>query len=168
MNLYPDLIAQQITAITPEQLKKWDVKGIILDIDNTLTTHGNPVPSSGVVAWLQLMRENGMKLIILSNNRKERVEPFANGLELDFISNGLKPLKSGFLCCEKVLGIACKNLCMVGDQLLTDIMGGNRAGCKTILVKPIEVESMIFFRLKRSLERFLLRNIPGGSDWSNK
>lgn len=168
VNWYPNLIVNQVTCITPGQLKIWDVQGLILDIDNTLTTHDNPIPNDGVAAWLSLMQDSGMKMIVLSNNSKERVEPFAKVLGLDFISNGKKPLHSGFKRCEEALGISCQDLCMIGDQLLTDIWGGRMAGCKTVLVRPIQLEDMIFFKAKRSLERVILKNFPGGSNWACK
>lgn len=99
-------------------------------------------------------------MIVLSNNKPERVEPFAKVLGLDFIADGAKPLKKGYLRCSEAMGIPCEQLCMVGDQLFTDILGGNRAGCKTVLVSPIQEEKMIFFRIKRALERFLFRVCP--------
>ena len=90
---YPHAMAQRVYQITPQLLKSWGVKGLILDIDNTLTTHDNPIPDAGVSAWLEQNRREGIAMIVLSNNKPERVEPFAKILGLDYISNGAKPLK---------------------------------------------------------------------------
>lgn len=158
--LYPDAMADRVYRITPQLLQSWGVKGLILDIDNTLTTHDNPVPDAGVAAWLEQNRRAGIRMIVLSNNRPERVKPFAEILGLEFIANGAKPLKKGYLRCSEAMQIPCRELCMVGDQIFTDILGGNHAGCKTVLVQPIQKEKMAFFRLKRSLERLVMRLCP--------
>lgn len=153
---YPHAMADRVYKITPQLLKSWGVRGLILDIDNTLTTHDNPVPDAGVAAWLEQNRREGIKMIVLSNNKPNRVEPFAKILGLDFIADGAKPLKKGYQRCSDALGIPCEQLCMVGDQIFTDILGGRRAGCKTVLVSPIQKETMLFFRLKRTLEKWVL------------
>ncbi len=157
MNFYPQYMVKCVDEITPEHLQKWGIRGLILDIDNTLTTHDNPVPGQGVALWLKQMRDNGVQMIVLSNNTAQRVEPFAKILGLPFVANGKKPLKSGYLRCSKALGLPRDQLCMVGDQLFTDIWGGNCFGCKTILVEPIQLESMPFFKVKRFLEKQLLK-----------
>ena len=100
-NLYPSAMADRVYRITPQLLKSWGVKGLILDIDNTLTTHDNPIPDAGVSAWLEQNRREGIAMIVLSNNKPERVEPFAKILGLDYISNGAKPLKKGYQRCAQ-------------------------------------------------------------------
>ena len=157
---YPNVIAQRADQISPELLQKLGVKGLILDIDNTLTTHDNPVPDSQIAQWLEQNRKAGIKMIVLSNNKSSRVAPFAKILGLDFIANGSKPLKSGYCRCAEALGLSCEELCMVGDQLFTDVWGANRAGCKSILVIPIQLEKMWFFKVKRFLERKVMKKCP--------
>ncbi len=158
--LYPDAMADRVYRITPQLLQSWGVKGLVLDIDNTLTTHDNPVPDQGVTAWLEQNRQAGIQMIVLSNNSPERVKPFAEILGLDFIADGAKPLKKGYRRCSEAMNIPCEQLCMVGDQIFTDILGGNNAGCKTVLVQPIQKEKMAFFRFKRAMERLVLRICP--------
>ncbi|MBQ1519651.1 MAG: HAD hydrolase family protein, partial [Ruminococcus sp.] len=87
-----DFAFRKTVDITPDFLKKHGIKGLILDVDNTLTTHDNPVPADGITEWLENMRNNGIKLIIVSNNHPERVKPFADPLGLDFVSDSGKPL----------------------------------------------------------------------------
>lgn len=82
--------------ITPQKLKELGIKGLILDLDNTLTTHDNPVPSDGILEWLDCMKKNNIRLMIVSNNHPPRVKPFADMLGLDFVSEGRKPLTKGF------------------------------------------------------------------------
>ena len=150
--LYPNAVARRVWQITPQLLNSWGVKGLILDIDNTLTTHNNPIPEPQVAQWLEDNRRAGIRMIVLSNNHPERVRPFAQALGLEFIADGAKPLKKGYQRCSQALGLPCEQLCMVGDQIFTDVLGGRRAGCRAVLVQPIQPEKMLFFRLKRALE----------------
>lgn len=76
----------------PSCWKSWACAGLLLDIDNTLTTHDNPVPAAGVEAWVAGMQAAGISLCLVSNNHPPRVEPFAKRLGLDFVCEGKKPL----------------------------------------------------------------------------
>ena len=141
--------------ITPAFLKKHGIKGLILDVDNTLTTHDNPVPADGIVEWLDSMKANGIKLIIVSNNDAERVRPFADPLGLDFVSKSGKPLKRGYTAAMQKMGLTEKETAAVGDQLFTDVWGAKVAKIMMLYVKPIELEpkKKRFIRFKRVLEK---------------
>jgi len=155
--LFPKKKVHRVTDISVGYLRKQGVRGLILDIDNTLTTHDNPIPSDGVAHWLNTMRENDIKMIVLSNNHGPRVEPFAKILGLDYISEGKKPLTDGFKRCASALNLQKQELCIIGDQIFTDVLGGNLYGCHSILVEPIQPESTRFFRFKRAMEKIVLR-----------
>ena len=154
--LFPNFYLKSITALTPAILKRWGIRGLILDVDNTLTTHGNPHPDPDVLLWLKTMREHHIEMAILSNNTPRRVQPFAKVLRMDFVANAKKPLAFGFRRVAAKLGLAKDEIAVVGDQIFTDILGGNLWGAKTILVKPIQPETTSFFRLKRRLERDII------------
>lgn len=146
----------RVENISPEFLRAHGIKGILLDVDNTLSPHNAPDPEPPVMAWLESLAANGIEAVIVSNNSKPRVEPFAAKLGLRFISRGLKPLPNGFNRAQKMMNLPRKELAVVGDQLFTDMTGGNLAGILTLLVDPIEPEHGPFFRLKRKLEKPLL------------
>ena len=99
---------------------------------------------------------DGIKLLIVSNNTAERVTPFAEMLGLRFVPNGAKPLPKGFKRAIAELGISKKQVCAVGDQIFTDILGANMAGIRSIFVYPIEFEHSTFFKVKRAIEKPLL------------
>lgn len=155
-----DFAFRKTVDITPDFLKKHGIKGLILDVDNTLTTHDNPVPADGITEWLENMRNNGIKLIIVSNNHPERVKPFADPLGLDFVSDSGKPLRKGYTAAMKKMGLTQKETAAVGDQLFTDIWGANFAHITSIYVKPIELEGRHkrFIRFKRVLEKPFLHH----------
>lgn len=150
-----DFAFRKTVDISPRFLKKHGIKGLILDVDNTLTTHDNPVPAEGIREWLDDMRKNGIKLIIVSNNHPERVRPFADPLGLDYVSDSGKPLKRGYRAAMKKMGLTASETAAVGDQLFTDVWGANFSRIRMLYVEPIELEpkSKRFIRFKRVLEK---------------
>jgi hypothetical protein len=137
-------------------LEKFNVKALILDVDNTLTTHDNPNVKQEVLDWLDMLKRHGIKLMIVSNNYPERVQPLADRLGIEYVSRGQKPLPKGFSEACRRLGVPKNNVCAVGDQIFTDILGANLKGIKSIFVFPIEYETTTFFKVKRTLEKPLL------------
>ncbi len=157
MLLKPKFKLDKITDISVDFLKKFKISALILDVDNTLSTHHGMKLCDGLEEWLGTMRKENIKLIILSNSKRKRVEPFAEKIGLPFISLGLKPLFTGYLRAIKRLGVKRKNCAIVGDQIFTDVLGGNFCGVKTILLTPIKPESSLRFRFKRKLEKFIFK-----------
>ncbi|MCD7731504.1 MAG: YqeG family HAD IIIA-type phosphatase [Oscillospiraceae bacterium] len=149
----PTAALRSVLEITPEMLEKMGVKALILDLDNTLTTHNNPKPADGVPEWLSLMKNSGMNLLVVSNNHAPRVAPFAEMLGLEFVPEGAKPLPKGYNIAVKRFGLPKNCVCAIGDQIFTDILGANLAGIKSIFVYPIEFESGFFFKIKRFFEK---------------
>ena len=89
--LLPDYRVRRVTDIKPAFLRELGVLALLLDVDNTLSTHGGQTPLKGLAEWIRSMREQGILLLILSNARKRRVEPYAGSLGLDFQALSLKP-----------------------------------------------------------------------------
>ena len=156
----PTYVFNDVTNITPQFLKRKHIKGLLLDLDNTLTTHNNPVPPQSSLDWLAEMKAAGIKLMIVSNNKTERVTPFAKQLGLPFVPNGCKPLPIGYIKAREIMGIPKRDIAAVGDQIFTDVMGCNLMGIRSIFVFPIEPETSLPFRFKRAIERPLLPKRP--------
>lgn len=153
----PNIKLKKITDITVPLLGKYGINALILDVDNTLSTHHGQVLTDGLQEWLDLMRENGIKMTVLSNSKSKRLEPFAKKIGLDYISLGLKPLPFGFWRALKRLNTKRKTTAIVGDQIFTDVLGGNIVGLKTIMLTPIKPETSLRFRIKRKLESYLIK-----------
>lgn len=151
----PNFKLHHITDIQPEFLEKNQIKALILDVDNTLSTHHGMNLTEGLTEWLDLMRNNGIKMIILSNSKEKRVEPFAKSICLEYISLGLKPLPFKFFMSLKKLNINRGQVAVVGDQLFTDSLGAHLSGIRSIILDPILLEDMISFKFKRKLEKIL-------------
>lgn len=153
----PTYVFKSVTDIEFDFLKEKNIKGLILDLDNTLTTHNNPHPAEKVTDWIDDMKKSGIKMMIVSNNNAERVIPFAQNLGLDFVPNGRKPLATGFKKAQAIMNIPFSEIAIVGDQIFTDILGANLKRVRTIYVHPIELESGFFFKMKRFFEKPFIR-----------
>lgn len=152
----PKIKKYRITDLSPDLLRRFGIKGLIIDVDNTLSTHHGEQLIEGLPEWLDLMRQEGFRMVVLSNSKRARVEPFSQKIGLDFVSLGLKPLPFKYGAALKQLGLKRKEVAAVGDQIFTDILGGNLVGVKTVLVTPVLPEKGWSFRLRRRIEKFLI------------
>lgn len=156
--LTPDVYFSHITDIPGSFFEERGLKLIILDVDNTLTSHNNPTPFPGVQEWIDARKGERLTLAILSNNTPDRVRSFAEKVGLSFVANAAKPLTFGLSRACKKYGFSSKETCIIGDQLFTDILGGNlKPGVTSILVQPWEPETHGFLAFKRKLEGPILR-----------
>ncbi|MDR0821299.1 MAG: YqeG family HAD IIIA-type phosphatase [Oscillospiraceae bacterium] len=160
--LKPTYNLKSVCDIDRPFLNTHNVRGIILDVDNTLTEHGSQEVPPVVTDWLASMKHLGIKLIILSNNTATRAAPFAENNGLLFVASAKKPLPFGVNRAVKSLGLPKKQVLLSGDQIFTDMLGGNFAGLRTALVTPFHLENTPSFRFKRRIERRLF-----GRDFSS-
>lgn len=156
---FPTLYRRRITDITVEDLRRLDAECLLLDVDNTLTTHDAPDLTDGVKAWLAQMGEAGFALVIVSNNSAQRVAPFAEKIGLPFYAHARKPLPFGFRSAAKQMETHRKRCVVIGDQLFTDMLGANLAGIQSILLEPIQPETkQKFIAFKRKIEKPMLNS----------
>ena len=154
--IYPKEYLNSVKDIKLEFLHTNNIKGLILDVDNTLINLDKKMPV-GISDWAKRLKTNGIKICILSNsNHLNKVEAVAKILEVPYIFFGKKPLKSGFLRAKEILKLPNENIAVVGDQILTDIIGANRCNMFSILVKPIEEKDYLITRIKRPIEKFII------------
>lgn len=151
--LKPRLMVDKMIDLDMDFFRSVGCKAILLDVDNTMTTHDNPTPAEGVMEWIDAMKENGLKLIIVSNNNAERVAPFAEKIGLDFVAKGAKPFAKGFREACKKIDVKPNEAVAIGDQIYTDVIGGNLLGAYTVLTTPYELEDKVFFKFKRAMEK---------------
>lgn len=153
--LKPQYKFNTILEISPEFLKNLGVKAVFADADNTLSFHGSQEPFPGVAEWIKELAGSGIPLVIISNNKKERIAPFAEKLGVPYIEESAKPLKKGFNRAAKKFGIETTEAAVIGDQIFTDVLGGNLIGAKVFLTKPLGPDTDKFIRVKRRLEKYV-------------
>lgn len=150
----PDVWLENVYEIDGAYWKAQGIKGFLFDIDNTLEPYATKEPGEKLLAWLRALEAEGFQTGILSNAKAGRASLFAEKAGLRFVSHANKPSKRGFREMATQMGVKPEEMVMVGDQLYTDIWGGNRFGCTTILVTPIAPgKEPWFVLLKRVLEK---------------
>ena len=149
----PNYIFKRITSITPLFLQEKGITALILDVDNTLTSHGSQELPEDIKLWLVKMKENGIKLTISSNNTKKRVTPFAEKIGLEFVSFSCKPSPHALNTARKRMGVKKSEVALVGDQIFTDILGANIYGITAIMVEAMAIDVHKTILLKRKLEK---------------
>ena len=152
MKIYPDAYLKNVEQITIDFLKTNNIKALILDIDNTLIDYNKNL-SKSVIEWVETLKKEKIKLHILSNtNNKEKVEKVAKKLDIEYSYLAKKPLKKGFLRAKEILKEDVENIGVVGDQIFTDVIGGNRCNMFTILVDPVDKKDYWYTAWKRPIE----------------
>ncbi len=152
---YPDEYLDSTYSIDFEEWYQRGYRGILFDIDNTLVPHGAPADERAIKLFEHL-KELGLKTCLLSNNKEPRVKSFADQVKSPYIYKGGKPGAKGYKKAMGIMGTDIKTTLFVGDQLFTDILGANRLGIQTVLVKPINPKEEIQIVLKRYLEKPVL------------
>lgn len=131
---------KDIYGISGAALRRRGIRLLLADLDNTLVPYGVPLPDGRLKEWREQLAAEGVQLFILSNNRREsRPRIFAQGLEVPYIGYAGKPKKPSFFRAMEQMGVPAAETAIVGDQIFTDVLGGNRAGVTTILVEPIRL-----------------------------
>ncbi len=156
--LCPNLYVESLHCIDLSHLRDIGVLGIVFDIDNTVTMWGSKEVSPTTLKWLEDAKAYGFRVCLLSNNRKARIDDISHMLNIPS-AKGFKPFGSAFRSALCVLGTSPRETTIIGDQIFTDILGGNRAGLYTILVQPMSTTEFITTRFLRRLERIVLRKL---------
>lgn len=157
MRFYPNMYQKNIQDINYKKLKKLGIKCLIFDLDNTIALIDQHVITDDTKRLLMELK-NDFQIIIISNNITKRVKSYADYLECDFVANAAKPLSKGYQKIKKKYDLKKEEMCMIGDQIVTDIYGGNHYGMFTILVDPLGEKDLKITSLNRFIEKKILKH----------
>jgi len=158
MLFYPDFYCNSVRDIKLDLLEQNNIKGIILDVDNTLIDFYRQF-EEGTLEWVQTLKNAGIKFCIVSNSNKlDKVKFVAEELDVPYFHFAKKPFKKGFLKAKDKMGLEAENIAAIGDQIMTDVVGSNRCKMFSILVKPIKEKDIFITRLKRPLENWIIKS----------
>ncbi|MFY0546247.1 YqeG family HAD IIIA-type phosphatase [Brevibacillus sp. H7] len=154
--LMPDEFVESIHHIHIDHLKMRNIRAVITDLDNTLVEWDRPFATPEVEDWLKRLRDAGIQVTVVSNNKQDRVDRFCAPLGVRFIWAARKPTRQAFLRAVREMNVSIEETVVIGDQLFTDVLGGNRLGFHTILVVPVSDTDGLWTRFNRQLERIAL------------
>jgi HAD superfamily phosphatase (TIGR01668 family) len=158
MLLRPNHFARRLPDISLDDLAAAGVRGVIVDLDNTLVAYTENEPTRERLAWIAEAKARGFALVMLSNNFTDRVRRVGELLDIPTVPNALKPLPHGFVSALGILGTPRHATIVVGDQLFTDVLGARLLGLRSILLEPIADRDFMLTRVLRLCERAVLRN----------
>ena len=154
--LAPDQQLNNIFEVDTDQLQSLGIKGIITDMDNTLVPWSDRTVHPRLSAWFAGLKKKNFKLFIVSNNSKDRGGQLANELAIPAIWYAVKPRRRAFREALNKMQLPPEQVAVIGDQIFTDVLGGNRLGLYTILVVPLSEKEFIWTKLMRLFERQVL------------
>lgn len=154
----PNAYVKSVFEINIDKLADTGVKGIITDLDNTLVGWDVVAPTEQIKQWFKEAREKGIQITIVSNNNEQRVGEFSKDLNVDFICKARKPMGRAFKKAISQMNIKPNETVVIGDQMLTDVFGGNRNGLYTIMVVPVKRTDGFITKFNRLIERRLLNH----------
>jgi len=155
--LTPHYRVRHVWELTPERLRQWGLRALLLDVDCTLTRYHRGEPIEEAAAWIEQLRLEDFRLCLVSNGLGPRIKQFAERLDLPCVAKAMKPLPWGVWSAVRTLDCPPSQTAIVGDQIFADVMAGRLAGIRAILVDPIHPEEEPWWtRLKRLPERVVL------------
>jgi HAD superfamily phosphatase (TIGR01668 family) len=150
-SLLPDIILPHLTDVTPELLTARGVDFLMLDFDNTVVPYITDVPTPEMVRWLGRMKASPVRLCVVSNSHKPRVEKFCEKYGLDCITHAKKPFQRGIRETLTRFSLDPGQAALVGDQIYTDVLGANCGGLTSILIRAINNHT-IWLKLRHVAE----------------
>jgi len=151
-SFFPKMMVKTVADIDLALLVERGIKGLIVDIDNTLVANHVKEAGEDTVKWVEKAKKLGLKVCLVSNAPKIRVVRFNEKLCLPVIYRAIKPMKRPFKHALRILKLEHLEVAVIGDQIFTDIYGGNRFGMFTILVNPLDGNESMIGRIKRIAE----------------
>ncbi|HFI0104406.1 TPA: YqeG family HAD IIIA-type phosphatase [Streptococcus suis] len=158
-NYMPDFALEKVYDVTVESLKKHGIKVVFVDLDNTLIAWNNPDGTPEMRQWLHDLQDAGIPVVVVSNNKYERVKRAVEKFGIEFEAFALKPFTFGINRALKRFDVQPYEVIMIGDQLMTDIRAAKRAGLKSVLVKPLLKTDSINTQINRWRERRTMKKI---------
>lgn len=156
-DLKPDLTISSLDEISLQALWEIGIRGLIFDLDNTITPWRQDEITREARSLIEEALLLNFEVAILSNATRKRTEKIAGSLKLPFLAPAWKPRRGPYTKLLKGMRLSGRQAAVIGDQLFTDVLGGNRAGCYTILVNPLEKKEFFGTKIARFLERLLGR-----------
>lgn len=151
--LTPDFLIDKIENIKIKFLKKHNYKGLLIDLDNTLTWYNHRKFTKEVEAWLDDVVKAGIKVVIISNNDEKRIKETIGKYNFPYVYRAKKPFKRGYKKALELLKLEKHEVLSIGDQIFTDTFGSKRAGLKILLVDPLPGKEFWFTYVSRFVER---------------
>lgn len=159
-NFIPDMYQKSIYHIDYDKLQENGIKCLLFDLDNTCVPFKDKVPNKKLIDLFENLKDMDFKVILFSNSNRKRLAPFKKGLNVDCLASAKKPFSKNFLKVLKLFNYSLSEVAIIGDQLYTDVLGGNKVGIMTILVNPMSKDDGVWTKfVNRPLENKKIKKL---------
>jgi uncharacterized protein len=155
----PDQVISSYLALSSDTLKQQHISHLLLDIDNTIIPHDEPLADESARNWLNQLQQAGITIILISNNKLPRVKQFAQDVGLPFYASALKPLAGTYQRIMKDYQLDAQQVLCMGDQLMTDVWGAHNAGLRVVWSKPLVTRDLHYTKLNRIVEKWVINRL---------
>ena len=155
----PKMYKKSILDINYEDLKKKNIKCLIFDLDNTLLKVHKSIPKKETCELIKKLKKDFMIFIVSNNSSSKRLKTAADALDIEFVKFAMKPLSRGFRKIKNKNNLSKSEMCIIGDQIMTDVLGGNRYKIYTILVDPLSNDELKVTGVNRFFEKRKLKKL---------
>lgn len=166
----PTWHVNSLYSLSATDLLNHQIEGVICDLDNTLIDWNEVDATERMIEWIHQLEVAGIQVYLVSNNTNERLEKAIGKHKISYHANALKPLPNGYRHVLQAMELDKKKVVAIGDQVMTDIIGANLQGMRSILVKPTATNDNIYTWLNRRIERLALKwvGIERNADWGDR
>ena len=162
----PDIYQKSIYTVDYSKLLNKGIKCLLFDLDNTIVSPDSTQMPQKAKELFTSLKQKGFRVVLFSNSLKHRVKLFAKYLDIEFYASARKPMPNKFQKIMKEYNYNITELAIIGDQLLTDIVGGNKIGITTVLVNPVSNKDHIFSKINRKIENHLMEKMRNNNIFS--
>lgn len=155
----PDIYQKSIYAIDYNKLQKSGIKCLLFDLDNTLISPDLKEASAKLLDLFASLQKNKFKIMIFTTSSHHRARAFGEQLGVEFHSNHFKTYPKRLKALLKHNRLDESEVALIGDQIITDIVGGNEAGITTILVNPISTKEPLLPTIYRLIEKRVMASL---------
>lgn len=155
--IFPDIYIPSVYELPLNELKKKGIRGLVFDIDNTIAPYDVAEPDENIIKLFQMLKKEGFRICILSNNNKKRVKTFNQKLKVLAVHKAGKPGIKKLRKTISAMKLTEIETAMIGDQVFTDMWCGHNAGLYCIMTAPICNRDQFVTKIKRGLEKQVMK-----------
>ncbi len=159
MKFKPTMYMKDIYSVDFDKIYQMGYRVLFIDLDNTLVAHDEKKPNERVYELISSLKKRGFFVVILSNNKKKRVETFVEDLDVISLYSARKPMGFKYKRIIEEYDLRKSEILCIGDQIMTDVYGANKLNLSNMLVDPLAQKDIVFTKINRLIEKRVYKKL---------